>query len=146
VIAASAAEVADVYFDPATWPAWVDGFGHVDRVDGYPEAGGTLRWHSTPAGRGIVTERVLEHVPRRLHRVAFSDDSSEGELATRFEIEPGGSNDVPLTRVTQTEEYRLQSRSPLAIVTDRLFVLPQVQRSLARSLERLRHEVEELDG
>ena len=144
VIAGSAAEVCDVYFEPATWPAWVDGFGQVESAEGYPEEGGTLRWRSNPAGRGLVTEHVLEHVPRRLHRVAFSDDSSEGELTTRFEIEPGGSEGAPLTRVTQEEDYRLRRRSLFGPLTDVLFVRPQVQRSLARSLEHLRYEVEEL--
>ena len=143
VIAASAAEVCSVYFEPSTWPAWVDGFGHVESAEGYPEEGGTLRWRSTPAGRGLVAERVLEHEPRRLHRVAFSDDASEGEMTTRFAIEPG-SDGAPRTRVTQEEDYRLRRVGLLGPLTDLLFVRPQVQRSLARSLERLRHEVEEL--
>ena len=56
-VRASLAEVWDFYFDPAGWPAWVDGFARVDSDMGYPEAGGTLRWSSTPAGRGTVTER-----------------------------------------------------------------------------------------
>jgi uncharacterized protein YndB with AHSA1/START domain len=144
LIAASAAEVWDFYFEPRTWPSWVDGFARVEAADGYPEAGGTLRWHSTPAGRGPVTERVLEHEPRRLHRIEFSDETSEGELTTRFEIEPASEGDPPLTRVTQESDYRLRRRSPFSPLTDFLFVRGQVQRSLARSLERLRHEIEEL--
>ena len=147
VIAASVSEVWDVYFDGSRWPAWVDGFRHVEEEDdGYPGQGGTLRWRSTPAGRGVVTERVVEHVPKRLHRVAFSDDSSSGELTTRFEIERSSSDAEPLTLVAQEEDYRLHTRSPLAIVTDALFVRPQIARSLARSLEGLRGEVEAVAG
>ena len=82
VVDASLAEVWDYYFDPRGWPAWVDGFGRVEASDGYPEAGGSLRWRSIPAGRGEVTEHVLEHEPRRLHRVAFRDPESAGELRT----------------------------------------------------------------
>ncbi len=89
VIPASVAEVWDFYFEPRTWPAWVDGFGGVDESDDYPAAGGTLRWHSTAAGRGEVTERVLEHEPRRLHSVEFSDPESSGTMTTRFEIVTG---------------------------------------------------------
>ncbi len=146
VIAASVSEVWDVYFDAPRWPAWVDGFGHVEQEDGYPGQGGTLRWRSTPAGRGVVAERVVEHVPKRLHRVAFSDDSSSGELTTRFEIERSSSDAEPLTLVAQEEDYRLHTRSPLAIVTDALFVRSQIARSLARSLEGLRGEVEGVAG
>ena len=145
VIGASLAEVWDFYFDPGAWPAWVDGFGGVDESAGYPEHGGTLRWHSTPAGRGDVTERVLEHETRRLHRVEFSDPESSGTMTTRFEIVAGGDEgEAGGTRVTQEMEYRARSRGPLGPLTDILFVRSQVQRSLARSLERLRHEIEEL--
>jgi hypothetical protein len=144
VIAVSAAEVWDFYFEPRTWGSWVDGFASVEASEGYPESGGTLRWRSTPAGRGLVEERVLDHEPRHLHRVAFSDDTSEGELVTRFEIEPVADTDSALTRVTQESEYRLRRRSAFSPLTDFLFVRSQVQRSLARSLERLRHELEEV--
>jgi uncharacterized protein YndB with AHSA1/START domain len=144
LIPAPAAEVWDFYFEPRTWPSWVDGFAQVEAADGYPEAGGTLRWRSVPAGRGVVTERVLDHEPRRLHRVAFSDETSEGELTTRFAIEPTEPDESALTRVSQEVEYRLRRRTPFSPLTDFLFVRSQVQRSLARSLERLRHEIEDV--
>ena len=138
VVAASLAEVWDYYFEPQGWPAWVDGFGRVEAVAGYPEAGGSLRWHSVPAGRGEVTEHVLEHEPRRLHRVAFRDPESAGELVTRFEIVGAG------TLVAQELEYRLRRRGPFTWLTDRLFIRSQVRGSIGRSLARLRLEVEEL--
>jgi hypothetical protein len=144
LVPASAAEVWDYYFEPRTWGSWVDGFARVEASDGYPEVGGTLRWRTTPAGRGLVEERVLEHEPRRVHRIAFSDETSEGELLTRFEIEPVAEAESALTRVTQETDYRLRRRSPFSPLTDFLFVRSQVQRSLARSLERLRHELEEV--
>lgn len=143
VIAASAAEVWAIYFEPTTWPTWVDGFGGVDDSDGYPEQGGTLRWHSTPAGRGRVVERVLEYAPRTRHRIEFSDDESEGELTTTLEVVSGEGSE-PATRVTQALTYQLRGAGPLRSVTDYLFVRPQMQRSLGRSLERLRREVTEL--
>jgi Polyketide cyclase / dehydrase and lipid transport len=147
VIPAPLAEVWGFYFEPKTWAAWVDGFGGVDESEGYPENGGTLRWHSTPAGRGEVTERVIEHEPRRLHKVDFSDPESTGTMTTTFEIltqvdEEAGAG-AGGTRVTQEMDYRTNSRGPLAALTDVLFVRSQVQRSLERSLERLRHEIEE---
>jgi hypothetical protein len=140
VVVASLAEVWDYYFEPRGWPAWVDGFGRTEASAGYPEAGGSLRWRSIPAGRGEVTEHVLEHEPRRLHRVAFRDSESAGELRTTFEI--AGQSTV----VTQELEYRLQKRGPFAWLTDRLFIRSQVRGSLARTLARLKLEVEELAG
>jgi uncharacterized membrane protein len=140
LVSASLAEAWDLYFQPETWPAWVDGFDSVVAEDGYPEAGGSLRWRSIPAGRGVVTEHVLEHEPRRLHRVAYGDPQSAGELRTSFGIEGQG------TRLTQELEYRLPGRGPLVWLTDRLFVRSQVSRSLAQSLRRFKHEVEEMTG
>jgi uncharacterized protein YndB with AHSA1/START domain len=135
---ASLAEVWDYYFDPEGWSAWADGFGRVESSSGYPEVGGSLRWASGRAGRGQVTERVLEHEPRRLHRIAFSDPETEGELKVTFEIQGDG------TLVTQEQDYRLRRGGPLAKLTDRLFIRSQMRGSLARSLGRLKLEVEEV--
>ena len=140
VVAASLAEVWDYYFEPRAWPAWVDGFGRTETSAGYPEAVGSLRWRSIPAGRGEVTEHVLEHEPRRLHRIAFRDLESAGELRTTFEIAGQG------TAVTQELEYRLRTRGPFAWLTDRLFIRSQVGASVARTLGSLKLEVEELAG
>jgi uncharacterized protein YndB with AHSA1/START domain len=141
VVAASLAEVWDFYFEPATWASWVDGFGRVERSEGYPDVGGTLEWGSIPAGRGEVSERVLEHEPRSVHRIAYTDPQSEGEQTTHFEIEPG-AQDSAATRVTLEIAYRLRDQGVLGGIVDRLFVRSQVRGSLERSLERLRIEVE----
>jgi Polyketide cyclase / dehydrase and lipid transport len=138
LVEASLAETWDYYFDPRGWTAWVDGFQVAEESEGYPEAGGTLRWRSVAAGRGGVAERVLEHEPRRRHKIAFSDPQSEGELLTGMAIEGDG------TRVTQTMDYRLTGAGPFSWFSDRLFVRSQVRGSLERSLLRLKHEVEEI--
>lgn len=137
-VEASLAETWDHYFEPRGWPAWVDGFDRVESASGYPEEGGALVWASTPAGRGTVREQVLEHRPRTLHRIDFSDPSSSGRLTTRFEARGQG------TEVTLELEYELAKRGALARITDRLFVRGQVSGSLARTLARFKHEVEEL--
>jgi len=137
-VRASLAEVWDYYFDPAGWPAWVDGFARVESDMGYPEVGGTLRWSSTPAGRGTVTERVVEHESRRLHRVEYEDPETTGQLSVTFAIEGEG------TMVTQELDYRLRDRGVFAKVTERLFIRSQLRGSLSRSLARLRLEVEEV--
>ena len=137
LVGGSLAEVWDFYFEPEGWPDWVDGFGHVESSEGYPETGGTLVWRSNPAGRGTVREEVLAHEPRTLHRIAFTDPESSGELTTRFAVEGEG------TRVTLELDYRLPSSGPLAWLTERLFVRGQMRGSLQRTLARLRVEAEE---
>lgn len=138
-VPAPLAEVWDLYFDRVRWRAWVDGFGRVRDSSGYPEEGGTLSWESTGAGRGTVSESVLAHEPRSLHRVSFSDPGSEGELETRFEIVSSGGEE-PVTRVSQTMRYRTRLPRPLAAITDRLFIRAQMRRSVERSLAGLRAE------
>jgi hypothetical protein len=137
-VRASLAEVWDYYFDPSGWPAWVDGFARVEADMGYPDAGGTLRWSSTPAGRGTVTERVAEHEPRKLHRVEYQDPETTGRLTVTFGIEGEGAV------VTQELDYRLREGGVFSKLTDRLFIRSQMRGSLARSLGRLRLEVEEV--
>lgn len=145
-IGAALADVWERYFDPRGWPGWVDGFGSVQRADGYPEVSGELRWRSTPAGRGEVHERVLEHEPRRRHRISFADSYATGELLTTFEIVSGREADAASTRVRQKARYRLRRWGPLRPLVDLLFVRSQVRGSLARSLQRLRLELEEPAG
>lgn len=141
-ISAPLADVWDLYFDRDRWAAWVDGFASVaSRSDDYPEPGGTLRWRSTPAGRGEVDERVLTHEFRSLHRIAFEDPATNGELETRFEMRPAG-DDGRATCVTQVLDYKLTSGGLLAPITDFLFIRSQQRRSLQRSLIELRLEAE----
>jgi hypothetical protein len=138
LVQASLAETWDHYFDHTGWRGWVEGFDAVLSSEGYPGAGGSLRWRSNPAGRGEVAERVLEHEHRRSHRIAFTDPQAEGELATTFAIEGEG------TRVTQELTYELRSRAALGRwLTDHLFVRSQVRGSLQRSLALFKAEVEE---
>ncbi len=140
-VRASLAETWELYFEPTTWPTWVDGFTRVESSEGYPERGGTLRWRSTPAGRGLVEERVLEHEPRSLHLVAFSDPESEGELRTTFAIATAPDSEQG-TRVRQQLTYRVRDAGVLTRLTDVFFIRPQIARSLRRSLEQLRVEAE----
>ncbi|HEY8001383.1 MAG TPA: SRPBCC family protein [Solirubrobacterales bacterium] len=138
LVQASLAETWGYYFEPSGWPAWVDGFNAVESASGYPDEGGTLVWRSTRAGRGTVRERVLAHEPRKLHRIAFEDPESSGELTTRFAVE-GES-----TRVTLELTYALAGSGVFAWLTERLFVRSQVAKSLLRTLARFRLEAEEL--
>ena len=136
-VEASLAETWDHYFDQSGWAAWVEGFSSVATQKDYPEAGGTLSWRSGASGRGVVDERVLEHEPRRLHRIAFRDPASQGELRTTFQIKGPG------TEVSCVLDYKLTGRGPIDRLAAVFFVKGQFKQSLERSLFAFRHEVEE---
>jgi polyketide cyclase/dehydrase/lipid transport protein len=129
-------EVWDTYFDAARWHMWVDGFDSVLQELGFPDAGGNLRWRSIPAGRGEVSERVLAHEPRRLHKIAFSDPESSGELTTTFEIK--GDR----VRVERLMSYEIERVGLFTAMTDFFFVRRQVQSALERELGSLKREAE----
>jgi hypothetical protein len=139
LIPASLAEVWDLYFEPDRWRVWVDEFHAVDSMsEGYPEVGGKLVWHSGPAGRGQVAETVLDHEPRRLHKIRFADPHAEGEQLTTFAIEGEG------TKVRIELVYGLMQPGFLGPITDRLFIRGQMRGSLARTLEGLRIEAQDV--
>lgn len=144
-IAAPLAEVWDLYFDHDRWASWVDGFSSVVSSSGYPATGGTLRWRSTPAGRGEVSERVLSHELRSRHRIAYEDPSSSGELEVSFEMVPASAAESGRqTLVCQRLVYGLTAGGPLRPVIDLFFIRSQMRRSLERSLIELRLEAERL--
>lgn len=146
-IAAPLAEVWDLYFDRRRWAAWVDGFSSVSSESGYPKEGGTLTWRSTPAGRGMVNERVSAHDLRSLHRVDFEDPAAKGRLEVTFEMQPAESAESGRkTKVTQRLDYTVTSGGPLSVITDFLFIRSQQRRSLQRSLIELRLEAERAGG
>lgn len=125
-------EAERCWLDTGRWSAWVEGLEHVDHVDpAYPAAGAEVRWHSGPAGRGAVQERVLAREALGFQRVAVADDSVEGEQEVRFTAAGEGRVCVDLTL-----EYRIRARHLLTPVVDRLFIRPAMRRSLESTLHR----------
>ena len=59
------ADAEALWYDVTRWPSFVEGFKHVERIDGaWPAAGSQITWQSVPDGRGRVTERVTSYVQR----------------------------------------------------------------------------------
>jgi hypothetical protein len=68
-----------LWYDPHRWAAWIDGFGHVAKLEGdWPQAGARLLWDSRPQGRGRVSERVTEYEARTGQTLAVEDARLEG--------------------------------------------------------------------
>jgi uncharacterized membrane protein len=128
-----------LWTDLTRWPTFIDGFGHVDRVDdGWPAEGAKLVWRSGPAGRGVVTERVVtSEAGRRLVTQVF-DERMRGAQAVRFE-----PVDAESTRVDLELDYELASGGPLAAVTDLLFIRRAQTDALRRTLRRFAAEAAE---
>lgn len=119
-----------VWTDVNRWPAFVDGFGHVVELDvAWPAPGSAVVWQSGPAGRGQVTERVLEHDDQH-----FVTEVTEAQLRGRqsLHFEPGG--------VTMELDYELTTGGPLRALTDVLFIRRALTMALERTLSRFSTE------
>jgi hypothetical protein len=128
-------EAEGLWYDRHRWAAWVDGFGHVAKLDGeWPRPGSRLLWDSRPQGRGRVAERVIAYEPRRGQTREVEDERLTGIQAVIFE--PQGDE----VRVILTLDYSLKKRGSVTFFTDLLFVRRALRDSLQRTVTRFAHE------
>jgi uncharacterized membrane protein len=132
-----ASEAEELWYDPRRWPAWIDGFGHLHKVEGdWPHAGARAVWDSRPGGRGRVVERVMEYEARTGQALEVEDDRLRGTQRVRFEPGPDG------VEVALELDYALKGRNVLTPLMDLLFIRRSLRDSLRRSLNRFRRERE----
>jgi hypothetical protein len=127
----SAAEA--LWYDLRRRPGFVEGFGHVVKVEGpWPEAGARIIWDAPRAsGRERVVETVEAHEARSGQTVAYEDAQLHGRQTTTFA--PAGDG----VRVTVALDWKLKDGSPL---TDWLFVRRSLGEALRRTLVKYRIE------
>jgi polyketide cyclase/dehydrase/lipid transport protein len=129
--AASVPEAEAHWYDTGRWADWVEGLEQVTAVQGdWPHAGSVVRWQSGPAGRGLVTERVLAYEPRRGQTLAITDDAIHAEQAIAFTPEPPG------VRVALSLAYEITRRSPITPLIDLLFIRRAMVMSLEQTVSR----------
>ena len=133
-VATSDAE--ELWYDTRRWPTFVDGLGHVFKVDdGWPRTPGAVAiWDAKPGGRGRVLERVVSFEARVGQTVEVEDEKIHGRQTVRFAPNAEG------TTVTIELDYAIkQDRGVLAVV-DFLFVRRPMRDSLKRTLARFERE------
>jgi hypothetical protein len=145
--ASAAAEVVlapeaalSLWSDVSRWPTFVEGFAHTLEHDPeWPAEGARVVWESVPAGRGRVTEKVIESGPDALATLVFED-----RLAGRqaFQVAPAEAG----SRVELSLEYTLTKYGPLGAVADAVFIRRAIRDALRRTLFRFAIEAEEEAG
>jgi len=129
------ADAEELWYDPNRWAAWIDGFGHVAKLEGdWPDAGTRLLWDSRPKGRGRVQEQVTEYEARTGQTLDVEDQRLTGAQSVRFA--PNGDSTI----VSLTLEYTLKDRSIVTPFVDLLFIRRALRDSLRRTLTRFGHE------
>jgi hypothetical protein len=123
------------------WSTFVEGFAHeLERSPEWPAAGARVVWESTPAGRGRVTEKVVEgEGPDRFVTLVF-EDRLHGTQTFRVVESEGGS------RAELALEYELTKYGPLSALADAIFIRRAIRDSLRRTLSRFSVEAEEEAG
>jgi hypothetical protein len=123
------------------WSTFVEGFAReLERAPEWPAAGARVVWESTPAGRGRVTEKVVEgEGPDRFVTLVF-EDRLHGTQTFRVVESEGGS------RAELALEYELTKYGPLSALADAIFIRRAIRDSLRRTLSRFSVEAEEEAG
>ena len=130
-----ASDAEELWYDPQRWPAWIDGFGHIHKLEGeWPAVGARAVWDSRPGGRGRVVEEVTAYESRVGQTLAVEDEKLRGTQRVAFE--PGADE----VEVTLELEYELKGANVLTPITDALFIRRSLRESLARSLTRFARE------
>lgn len=129
----------DLWTDLSRWATFVDGFGHVDHVDdSWPAERAKLVWRSGPAGRGLVTERVVASEPGERFVTQVVEDRMRGAQAVSFQPVDDGH-----TRIDVELDYELVQGGPLKAITDLLFIRRALTDALKRTLVRFSREAAE---
>jgi hypothetical protein len=129
-----------LWTDVSRWATFVEGFAHAEELDPHwPSEGCRVVWTSVPAGRGRVTEKVVESGPQQLSTMVFED-----RLAGRQTLRATESGTGSLVELSL--EYTLTKYGPLAAVADAIFIRRAVRDSLRRTLFRFAIEAEEEAG
>jgi hypothetical protein len=129
------ADAEELWYDPHRWAAWIDGFGHVAKLEGdWPHAGARLLWDSRPKGRGRVQELVIEYEARTGQTLDVEDQRLTGTQSVRFA--PDGDSTI----VNLTLEYTLKERTIITPIVDLLFIRRSLRDSVRRTVMRFGHE------
>jgi Polyketide cyclase / dehydrase and lipid transport len=130
-----ASEAEELWYDPQRWASWIDGFGHVVKLEGeWPRAGARLVWDSPPGGRGRVAEQVMQYEPRGGQAMEIEDERLRGTQSVTFEPLPDG------VRIRLELSYELKQGNFFTPITDLLFIRFALRDSLRRSLTRFARE------
>jgi hypothetical protein len=124
-------EAQRLWYDTGRWASWIDGLGHVAKVDGqWPGVGAKVIWDSHPGGRGRVVERVVAYEPLGGQALDVEDESIRGRQTVVF-TPTDGQVEVELAL-----EYEIKKRSFITPLVDLLFIRRAMLSSLGATVSR----------
>jgi hypothetical protein len=129
-----------LWTDLSRWPTFIEGFGRLVETEGdWPAQESRVVWESVPAGRGRVTEKVVESGLDRIATMVFEDRLAGKQTLRVGPAGPGAAAELSL-------EYTLTKYGPLSPLADAVFIRRAIRNSLGRTLRRFAIEAEEEAG
>jgi hypothetical protein len=130
-------EAEQLWYDRSRWASWIDGFGHLSKLEGdWPLEGArrvwTMRVGAPTASRGLISERVTSCVAGDGQTLRFEDALVRGVQRVRFETD-GVRTRVTVTVDMETKTYLAPAR--------RWWLRRDFRGALQRSLARFSYEL-----
>jgi hypothetical protein len=130
-------EAEQLWYDRTRWASWIDGFGHLSKLEGdWPLEGArrvwTMRVGFPTSSRGLISEWVTSYAAGDGQTLRFEDALVRGVQRVRFET------DGVRTRITVTVDMETKTRLPPA---RKWWLGRQYRGALQRSFARFSYEL-----
>jgi len=133
VVEAPGIEAEQLWHDRSRWASWIDGFAHLEKLEGeWPEVGARRVYSSQAKGRSLVSERVMRVEAGSGVTLIVEDERVTATQVVRFE------SDGVRTRVTVEVEAQPKEKMPPG---QRWWWRRKHGESLARTLQRFSYEL-----
>ncbi|RKQ93747.1 hypothetical protein C8N24_3618 [Solirubrobacter pauli] len=133
VVEAPGLEAEQLWHDPSRWASWIDGFAHLEKLEGeWPEVGARRVYSTHVAGQALVSEKVMRLTAGDGMTLIVEDERVTATQAVRFE------SDGVRTRITVEVEAQPKEKMPPG---QRWWWRRKRGESLARTLQRFSYEL-----
>lgn len=123
----------ELWYDLRRRSSYVEGFGHVTKVEGdWPQLGARVVWNAPPNTRGMVAEKVDAYEARTGQKLFVEDEQLRGTQQISFAPADDG-----LVRVTLAFDWKLKEGNA---ITDWVFVRRAMGETLRKTLVKYRIE------
>ncbi|MBE2318263.1 SRPBCC family protein [Solirubrobacter sp. CPCC 204708] len=133
VVEAPGVEAEQLWHDRSRWASWIDGFTHLEKLEGeWPLEGARRVYSSRVTGRALVSERVLRYTAGDGLTLMVEDERTTATQRVRFET------DGVRTRITVEVEAEPKEKMPPG---QRWWWRRKRGESLQRTLQRFSYEL-----
>ena len=133
VVEAPGVEAEQLWHDRSRWASWIDGFTHLEKLEGeWPLDGARRVYSSRVVGRALVSEKVMKYVAGERLQLIAEDERTTAVQRVRFET------DGVRTRVSVEVEAEPKVKMSLG---QRWWWRRKRGESLARTLQRFSYEL-----